>query len=126
MNALRLICQFLGALVLLGVALLVLGAVLACFGEWGRKRTADRARTVLSICASCGEPQQGGFCQNCAPIARPEPYPTIRAEDLRSLTDGEIDLHLNAPQNEWPGQITPSLASPDTLERLLGPTVEEP
>jgi len=114
MNALRLVCQLLGALLLLGwamvgLALLMLSVTVRV--ERGRKRRE------LSVCRSCQEPIQGGYCANCAPIY---------AEDLRSLTDGEIGLHLNALQNEWPRQITPSLASPDTLERLLGPTVEEP
>jgi len=120
MNALRLVCQFLGALVLLGVALLVLGAVLACFGEWGRKRTADRARAVLSICASCGEPQQGGYCANCDPIyrgAQSEAYPTIRAEDFRGLSDAE--LHRLATG------MRPDIRF-ETVDHLLGPTVEEP
>ena len=59
---LRLVCQVIGALVLLGWAVVILGFLLAIASIHVER---ERKRRQLSICPSCGEPQQGGYCQNC-------------------------------------------------------------
>ena len=115
-NALRLVCEVIGALVLLGWVVVILGLLLATATVHMERA---RKRRELSLCRSCGEPQQGGYCQNCAPASgEPEGYPTIQAANLRSARAALFRLKGV--------RCAPSAASPDTLEDLLDPTVEEP
>ena len=52
----------------------------------------------------------------------PEAYPTIRAEDLRAMDAAILRRLARAPIT----RRAPSRAEPDTIERLIGRTVEEP
>jgi hypothetical protein len=74
-------------------------------GSWKAHR-ARWARERLSFCRSCGEPIQDHFCQNCTPLG-------LDAPPIGGFRAARWD-------RRWP-----SPASPDTLEQLLGETVEE-
>ena len=72
MEFLRLTCQYLGALLLLSWAVVIAALVLA---KLTARVERTRERRALSVCLSCGEPQQGGWCQNCSPVIRAERPP---------------------------------------------------
>ena len=113
MNAFRLVCQFLGAMLLLGWAMV--GLALLVLGVTARIERARKCRG-LSVCHSCQGPQQGNYCQNCAPIQprKGATYPMIRAKDLRGMSDAELRRPARRPDVRF-----------ETVDHLLGPTVEE-
>ena len=123
MNALRLVCEVIGALVLLGWAVVILGLLLA-MATVHMERTGKRRE--LSLCRSCGEPQQGGYCQNCAPASgQRQAYPMIRAEQVHHLCR---DPRCVRPEHlgRRIGRRAHSRTSSHMLEDLLDPTVDEP
>ena len=119
MNALRLACEVIGAAVLLLTALALCGGLLALLTVHVERA---RKRRELSLCRSCGEPQQGGWCANCSP---PEGLKAPCRQETRQLIE-RVERDRRSLYARELARRDGATASADTLEHLLGLTVEEP